>query len=145
MLLTVINQWEAPPLLCATTHARWHLLQQHCLQNWHNIVTEKHGTKCSEFPGSLRVIECGPSSLAWVKSSPGIAESWLWTLLQWNPRGYIPTPFLPEQLEWLHTQFGRPVHVDPPTSHPPPPDPTPPSTATAPLVSHSSIKYNLNT
>ena len=87
MLLTVVNRWEAPPLSCATTRVRWHLLQHRGLQKWRNIVTEKLGTKCSEFPGSSRVIEHGPSSLAWAKSS----------LLQRNPRGYL---LLSHQSSW---------------------------------------------
>ena len=43
----------------------------------------------------------------------------------------LPPPFSPEQLEWLHTQFGRPVDVDPPASQPPPPPPDPTLSSTA--------------
>ena len=85
MLLTVVNRWEAPSLSCATTHARWRLLQQRGLQNWRNIVTEKRRSKCSEF--ALRVVQSGPSSQA--ISSPGISESRLWTPLRQNPRAYL--------------------------------------------------------
>ena len=124
MLLTVVNRWEAPPLSCnhacamaSTATARLTELAQHSYrETWVKVFrvcfkSRSEWTKFSSyiFTRNFRIPVMDPAT----------AEA-----------QRLPPPFSPEQLEWLQTQFGRPVDVDPPASHPPPPDPTPSSTAT---------------